>query len=96
MDHHDFFDMKQVKKAVNDYKSHTKRFFIHATLFSSFKHPVKEIDDFYKLLNEQIENYVFIQKCEINCFLCIEQIDVRSASSSWAYRNAQIQSIYET
>lgn len=48
----DFLDTKTIRNAVNDYKSHTKRFFIHATMFLSFKHPVKEIEDFYKLLKE--------------------------------------------
>lgn len=39
---------------------YTKRFFVHATLFISFKNPVKEINDFYQLLRKQIDDYGYI------------------------------------
>lgn len=48
-----YLNTKTIKAAVNEYKSHTKRIFVHATLYLSFKNPVKEIEDFYKLMSEQ-------------------------------------------
>lgn len=36
---------------------YTKKFFVHATLYISFKNPVKEITDFYQLLKKQVEDY---------------------------------------
>lgn len=35
----------------------TYRFFVHATLYLSFKQPVREINDLYLLLNNQVQDY---------------------------------------
>lgn len=35
----------------------TRRFFVYATLYMSFRQPVTTIDDFYELLKQQVEDY---------------------------------------
>lgn len=51
-------DMDSLREAVkHGHERYTRRFFIHATLYLSFIHPVKEIDDFYKLLKNQVQDY---------------------------------------